>query len=393
MHQLPPRSSRLIGAVGGSVALALGVGVATASATSHPNHHPNGHAPGTGAGSRENTGTSAAPALREQVFATGVTLTNPDDITRLGDRIFVVWQNETQPDGSGGTSTVVAYRNNGKPAGSWEIPGHIDGLTADPADHRVIATANEDANSSLYTITPHGTAADQLHHYTYSPDPSTLTAGGTDAISIVAGKTLISASNPQTSTGPAVFQVSIPAGGTIATLAPYFNDDSSATDAITGSPVTLNLTDPDSSAAVPRNASNFGGDFVLDSQGDSELIFAADSGSSAPSLTALSLNAGPASSTAPQVDDVRWVTSPHGTLFVTDGKANTVYAITGSFGAGAVLTAIPGDSPSLAGDIGSIDLATGTVTPIATGFQSPKGLLYLPGHAGRKGAAPSHNGG
>lgn len=391
MHQLPLRSLRLIGTVGASAALALGVGAATASAKSHPDQHPHGGAPGTGVGGRQKTETSAAPALRDRVFATGGALTNPDDITRLGGRIFVVWQNATQPDGSGGgTSTVVAYLNNGKPAGSWEISGHVDGFTADPANHRVIATANEDANSSLYTITPYGPAADQFHHYTYSPDPSTLTGGGTDAISIVADKILISASNPQTSTGPAVFQVSIPAGGTIATLTPYFEDDSPAIDAITGNPVTLNLTDPDSNAVVPRNASMFGGDFVLDSQGDSELIFAADNGSSAPSLTVLNLNAGPGS-TAPQVDDVRWATSPHGTLFVTDGKANTVYAITGSFGADAVLTAIPSGSPSLAGDIGRIDLATGTVTPIATGFQSPKGLLYLPGHAGRGSAARGHD--
>ena len=113
--------------------------------------------------------------------------------------------------------------------------------------------------------------------------------------------------------------------------------------------------------------------------------FAADQGGSAPSLTVLNLNAGFASAQAPQVDDVRWAGSPHGTLLATDGKANTVYAITGSFGRGAVLTAIPNDSPSLAGDIGSIDLATGTVTPIVTGLQAPKGLLYLPGHAGRGG--------
>jgi hypothetical protein len=53
------------------------------------------------------------------VFATGGGLTNPDDITTMGGRIFVVWQNSTQPDGSGpGTSTVVAYRNNGKPSGT-----------------------------------------------------------------------------------------------------------------------------------------------------------------------------------------------------------------------------------------------------------------------------------
>lgn len=365
--------SRLFGsrravAVFGSIAtVALGVAAVTADAATPHHHATNG----------------SSSSLKSRVFATSSTLTNPDDITSLHGRIFVVWQNQTQPNGSGpGTSTVVSYRYNGKPAGSWNLSGHVDGLTADPANHRVIATTNEDANSSLYTITPGGHKADQLHHYTYSPDPMTLTGGGTDAISILHGKILISASNPQNSTGPAVFQADVPRDGTVVTLTPYFNDDSTATSAATGQPTTLNLTDPDSSAIVPQRASKFGGDFVLDSQGDSELIFAADNGSSAPSLTVLDLNAGTASPTAPQVDDVRWITSPHGTLFMTDGSANRIYAVTGSFGTGSVVTAIPGDSPSLAGDLGSVDISTGTVTPILTGFQSPKGLLYLPGHAG-----------
>jgi hypothetical protein len=358
----------------GTAAVALS---AVGAAASPPAHRGLDHRNGA----RRGASAPAATTLRQRVFASSGTLTGPDDITRLGGRIFVVWQNATKPDGSGGVSTVVAYRNNGKQSGSWEIPGHIDGLTADPANHRVIATANEDSNSSLYTITPHGEKSAQLQHYTYSPDPSTLTGGGTDAISIVGGKILISASNPQNTLGPAVFQAQVPLGGTVATLTPYFNDNSSATDATTGGTVTLALTDPDSNTVVPRKAPTFGGDFVLDSQGDSQLIFAADNGTSVPSLTVLNLNAGLVSTQGPQVDDVRWTTSPYGTLFVADAAANKIYAITGSFGPSAVLTAIPGDSPSLAGDIGRIDLVTGTVTAIVTGFQSPKGLLYLPGHA------------
>lgn len=361
--QLIPQAGVACGCA--TVALATGAGGAAAA----PGHH----------------GRPPSP-LHKRVFATGGTLTNPDDITALDGRVFVAWQNNTQPDGSGGgASTVVAYRGNGAAAGSWQIPGHVDGLTADPAARDVIATSNEDAHSSLYMIAPHRDGAMGLRRYTYSPDPSTLAGGGTDAISIVGKKILISASNPQNATGPAVFQAVIPRDGSVATLTSYFDDDSTATDAITGKQVTLHLTDPDSNAVVPRRASPYGGGFVLNSQGDSELIFAADQGDSAPSLTVLNLNAGSASSQAPQVDDVRWASSPHGTLLATDGQANKVYAITGSFGRGAVLTAIPNDSPSLGGNIGTIDLASGTVTPIVTGLQAPKGLLYLPGHAGREG--------
>src|SRR5579859_3075310 len=116
------------------------------------------------------------------VFATGgSTLSSPDDITRLGDDIFVAYQNATTATGSGGDSTVVAYRPDGTAARSWNVSGHIDGLTADARHRRVIVTTNEDANSRLYTITPR---TGHIEAYTYSPDPAVLSGGGTDAISI-----------------------------------------------------------------------------------------------------------------------------------------------------------------------------------------------------------------
>lgn len=367
MNHVLRKSLRFMAPVGASAALILSAGAMSAEATQHHHAHSRG-------------ATHGAMTVHKTVFTSSKKLTNPDDITVLGGRIYVVWQNATQADGSGpGTSTVVAYRNNGRPADRWQIPGHVDGLTADPANHRLIVTANEDANSALYTITPHGHRGGQVRRYTYAPDPSTLTGGGTDAVSIVAGKILISASNPQNSTSPAVFQALVPENGTVATLTPYFYDDSTATDATTGQPVMLHLTDPDSNARVPRTASNYAGQFMLDSQGDSELIFAADRGAMTPTLTMLGLTAGSGMAN-PQVDDVRWTTSPYGTLYAVDGKAGKVYAITGHFGKGTALTAIPSDSPSLADDIGVIDLATGKVTPIVTGLSSPKGLLYLPGH-------------
>ena len=73
----------------------------------------------------------------------------------------------------------------------WDVAGKCDGLTADPMTGKVIATINEDANSSLDTIT---VATGRLQHYRYSePLPHN---GGTDAISIYHGQILISASAP-----------------------------------------------------------------------------------------------------------------------------------------------------------------------------------------------------
>ena len=82
----------------------------------------------------------------------------PDDITRLDGHLFVGYQNGVGPNGepgpSGTSSTLVQYNDDGTIANQWQLTGKIDGLGADAANHRVLATVNEDSNSSLYTITP-----------------------------------------------------------------------------------------------------------------------------------------------------------------------------------------------------------------------------------------------
>ena len=88
----------------------------------------------------------------------------------------------------------------GQPVAQWDIEGKADGVTADPQAGFVIATVNEDANSSLYTITP-GPGGGAVHHYSYSEPLPHL--GGTDAISILDGQILISASAPGTTGTPA----------------------------------------------------------------------------------------------------------------------------------------------------------------------------------------------
>ena len=115
----------------------------------------------------------------------------------------------------------------------------MDGLTADPARNIVIATVNEDLNSSLYTIDPlAGTGG--IQHYAYNePLPHN---GGTDAISIVGGQIVVSASAPGTIGKPAP-QPAYPAAYTVtlrrshvAAVAPVFFDEEQATVANTGPP-------------------------------------------------------------------------------------------------------------------------------------------------------------
>lgn len=317
-------------------------------------------------------------------FATGTgTRSQPDDMTRLGGRIFVAWQNGVGADGTPNptngvaTSDVIEYAPNGAQLNDWSIPGHVDGLTADPAARRVVVTSNEDADSALYTITPSLPAVQQVESYAFSPTPLPH-GGGTDAISIFHGRILVSASNPPGGTDvPAVYIASL-ANGT-ATLTPLFSDTAAATQANTGpgfgSPVTLALTDPDSNEVVPEASPRFSGDFVLDSQGDLQQIYTGGTLAD-PELSALNLSQ--------SVDDTAFLTSTHGVLYASDSHADAVYAITGDFQPGAAIVAVtPGNANSAPPNpgpnyLGTLNLWTGAISPLATTVQ-PKGLLFAPG--------------
>ena len=103
---------------------------------------------------------------------------------------------------------MVEFTASGHVIRQWDLHGKCDGLTADPGRGVLIATVNEDANSSIYTITPGAKPGHQVRHYHYNkPLPH---FGGTDAISIYRGHVLVSASAPGT-TGTAAPQPTYPA--------------------------------------------------------------------------------------------------------------------------------------------------------------------------------------
>jgi hypothetical protein len=217
--------------------------------------------------------------------------------------VFVGWQNgvgtkgEPNPVTGQSASTLVEYGPTGQMLNSWSLTGKIDGLGADPLHHRVIATVNEDGNSSLYTITPGAPAPQQVRHYAYVPAPDSgtsggvLTGGGTDAVTVYDGQIYLSASNPTPANATALFQVYLNRRAGKASLAPTFADNATARDAITGARVTLALTDPDSNANVPPASPRFAGQLVLAAQGDQQLVFARGLPSGAQ-LTRLALSHG-----------------------------------------------------------------------------------------------------
>jgi hypothetical protein len=301
-------------------------------------------------------------------------LSQPDDLEVLGGNLYVGFQNGVGSQGEVSTSgNLDSTLGEFTPAGSlvkqWDVKGKIDGMGVDSATGQVIATVNEDSNSSLYAV-----SGGTITHYTYTPSLPHL--GGTDAVAVNNGKILISASAPGTggkapASAPAVYTVTLNAGSKTANVAPFFADNATATVVNTGKKTTLALTDPDSNAVVPSSSPAF----ALNAQGDLELIF---SGASGQNLQVLKLGQ--------SVDDIAWATSATGSLYTTDSGVNTVDVLTGTFTPGTVFTAVtPCNANSAAAtcttpnSLGTINLKTGKIGTVAVnGPVQPKGLIFVP---------------
>jgi hypothetical protein len=318
-------------------------------------------------------------------------LTQPDDITTAGGYLFTGFQNGVGPQGQASTdgnrdSTIVEFTRTGKVVRQWDVRGKCDGLTANPATGAVIATVNEDANSSLYRIDPW---SGQVGHYYYNkPLPH---HGGTDAISFSNGQMLISASAPGTTGAaapnpayPAVYSVTL-SPGHVAYIHALFSDESMATAA--NGPhawkrVKLGLTDPDSNEVVPWSAPRFAGDFMLTSQGDKEQIYVRGAGTWYQHLSVLSLSQ--------SVDDTAWATSWHGAFYATDHDGDTVDMVSGIFWPGTALVAVtpcdagnapatcpgPGFPPNY---LGQLNMYNGQITRVWTHGASlePQGMIFV----------------
>jgi hypothetical protein len=325
-------------------------------------------------------------------------LTGPDDLSSFGAivgggnaprgaGIYVAFQNgvgaQGEPSSDGNVdSTIAAFTFGGREVRQWDVTGKVDGLTVDPLRGQVIATVNEDANSSIYSIS---IATGEVVHYAYNvPLPHN---GGTDAISVYQGQLVVSASAPGTTSGtapsdvPAAYVVQLGARDKVATVYPLFSDEATATAVngpSAGHDVALALTDPDSSEVVPSSSPAFKGDYMLNSQGDQELIFGRFTWFSRH-LSVLSVSQ--------SIDDSAWASLPGGEFFTTDSSADTVDAISGPVKAGTMLTAVTPCNANSApatcttpNSLGMINLTTGAVTAVPTSGPAvqPKGLIFVP---------------
>lgn len=331
------------------------------------------------------TPRSAAPTsmtARTVFSAASHGWSSPDDLAAIGRELYVSFQNGVpSTGGTGGSptqSTIVEFRLDGTIQHTWQLTGKCDGLTSDPQHHRLIATVNEDGNSSLYVIDVRKAAP---MHFVYDADPLPH-GGGTDAVTIQNGKVYVVASAPATG-GPALYRVTLHDGIAHLAAAPFY-DTSTATVANqpgAGAPAQLALTDPDSSTTVPHQAARFRGDFMLDAQGDQQAVFAAHLGTDSQRLSVLNLTQ--------SVDDTAFATGKGGVLVTTDSTADSVVAISGPFVRGAAYTSVtPGNAnnapPNPAPNyLGVIDLETGVVSPVTTmgtAFRT-HALIYVPANS------------
>ena len=328
---------------------------------------------------RAHTARPSALAVRTILNGTPHGWSGVDDVTSVGDSLFVAFQNGVpSTGGTTGTptqSTIVKVTLSGQIEGTWQLTGKCDGLTADPATGQVIATVNEDGNSSLYTVPAHGSGP--AAHYLYDANPLPH-GGGTDSITIDHGSIYVVASAPA-SGGPALYRITLHDGIAHLAGAPFYDSSAAVTANTTAAPATVDLalTDPDSSTVVPRSSPRFGGDFMLDSQGDQQAIFAAHLGSDRQSLQVLSLSQ--------SIDDTAFATHSGGLLVATDSSANSVVVISGGLTRGTAYTAVtPGNAntapPNPAPNyLGTINLNTGVISPVSTvSSLTPHSLIYLP---------------
>jgi hypothetical protein len=299
------------------------------------------------------------PPYHLSVFATnGNGFSAPDSIAVTKDRVFVGFGNGVAKDGTDGkSSTIVEYKMDGSIVATFSVLGHNDGLKIDPQTKLLWALQNEDGNPALTIINP-TTGTEQ--NFTFAP---TAHGGGFDDIVFRKGEVFLSASNPSGNPNTAAAVVRATLNGSSVVVTPVLAGNATATDGVTEKQVTLNLQDPDSMTLDP------GGDILLDSQADSEVVIIRHPGSAQQSAVVVPLTV-PSNG---EIDDTVFATSSEGFILVSDLNAGIIYKIQRHhFTPGAAYSAA--DIP---GFVGRLDLETGVVTPIVSGLKNPRGMAFV----------------
>ena len=309
----------------------------------------------------------AEKGYKLSVFATGVTgqYTAPDSIAVFEDHVYIGYGDGNDPTGADGKSNmIIEYTRAGKKVFSFSVKGHNDGMKVNPYTRKLWVMQNEDANPNLVVFDPE---TRQKKLYTFAAPPQA--GGGYDDIAFRNGKAYLSASNPahNPNNEPAIVEATLV--GSQVVVKPVLEGTATATNVLTGLPVQLNLQDPDSMTVSP------GGDLVLDSQADSELVVVRKA--SSPQQSALVI---PLSSPfgQPQVDDTLFTPSSDGFILISDTAANITYKLEkAEFAPGVAYSAGVAGSSAAPGFVGRLDLEFGQLTPVVSGLNDPHGLAFV----------------
>jgi hypothetical protein len=311
--------------------------------------------------------------------------TQPDDlaVSADGKRLWVGYGNGVDTTGKGGPSSLVEYDiATGRVLKNISIPGHLDGLKINPATGDVWATENEDGNPTLAVI-DHESGAFKIYRFS----PTLITGGFDDLVFVPTSKgdshhdrdkdpaqdVFVVTSSQVDTTTPVIVRISGPLRATDTQVTPTLpGAPLSVLNVVTNQEETTDMVgDPDSMTLNPA------GELVLDNRSDDSLYIVRDPKAQNPVLKVpLTLGGGPVevNDTIFTTSQTNGVSSTAGTIFITDTTANVIYLLTKPyFPSNEIYTAA-----NVVNKVGLVDLNTGVVTPIATGFRGVHGLAFSP---------------
>jgi hypothetical protein len=299
--------------------------------------------------------------------------TQPDDlaISADGKDLWIGYGNGVDTTGKGGPSNLVEYDiSSATVMKNISIPGHLDGLKINPTTGDVWATENEDGNPTLAIV---DSKNGKFKIFKFSP---TLITGGMDDLAFSGPDSedvFIVASSQADTTTPVIVQLSgKPKKNNTKLNSTLPGSPASVFNVVTNENETADqIGDPDSMTLDPA------GELVLDNRSDDSLYIVRTSSATKPVLRVpLTLDDAPV-----EVNDTIFtfsattgVASTAGTIFITDTTANAIFMLTKPyFPSNEVYTAA-----NVVKDVGLVDLNTGVVTPVVTGFQGVHGLAFSP---------------